>query len=257
LDGKGPRRYRTVRTALDAGLNADPLLAKNREFYDQLWSDARLIPPDQFNTWALVEAVAARPGLRLEIGPGLRPRLPIVGTVFVDISVPALRSLQGAGGRPVAGLIGALPFVDGAFAVVCAMDIIEHVADDQAAFAELARVGAAGAVLLLAVPLHQAAWTAFDAIVGHHRRYEPAALVAQLAAVGFTIEQSAPSGMMPRSSWVRDVGMWLLKHDRRRAMWWYNRMLPRNLRRAPALALSAGMVDTAGAEGVLLVCRKV
>jgi SAM-dependent methyltransferase len=218
-------------------LNADPLFATNRAFYDRLWSDARLIRPDQFNTWALVEAVATAPGLRLEVGPGLRPRLPMAGTVFVDISVPALQPLHGEGGRPVAAVIGALPFADGAFGMVCAMDIIEHVADDQAAFAELARVAAPGAVLLLSVPLHQAAWSGFDDIVGHHRRYEPAALAAQLADVGFVVEQSAPSGMLPRSSWVR--------------------MLPRNLRRAPSLALSPGMIDTAAVDGVLLVCRKV
>jgi SAM-dependent methyltransferase len=241
---------------MDAGLTADPLLATNRAFYDQLWSGAQLIRPEQFNTWALVEAAARVPGARLEIGPGLRPRLPLAGTVFVDISLPALEKLRDQGGRPVEAVIGALPFANGAFELICAMDIIEHVADDQAAFAELARVAAPGAALLLSVPVHQAAWTHFDDIVGHHRRYEPAALLARLAEVGFTVEQSAPSGMLPQSSWVRDVGMWFLTHDRRRAMWWYNRMLPRNLRRAPALKLSPGLIDTAAVEGVLLVCRK-
>ena len=237
-------------------MTADPLLAANRLFYDRLWNNARLIAPDQFNTWHLVESVTARPGLRLEVGPGLRPRLPIAGTIFVDISLPALKPLQGQGGRPVTAVLGALPFADASFTVVCAMDIIEHIADDAPAFAELARVCAPGGALLLAVPLHQSAWTAFDEMVGHHRRYDPAALVAQLAALDFTVEQSAPSGMIPRSSWLRDLGMWFLQHDRRRAMWWYNRVLPRNLRRAPPLALSPGVIDMAPLSGVLLVCRK-
>jgi SAM-dependent methyltransferase len=237
-------------------LNADPLLTANRLFYDRLWSDAQLIGPNQFNTWTLVESIVARSGLRLEVGPGLRPRLPLSGTVFVDISLPALKPLQGQGGRPVVAVLGALPFADAAFTVVSAMDIIEHIADDGPAFAELARTCAPGGILLLSVPLHQAAWTAFDEMVGHHRRYDPAALVAQLAALGFTVEQSAPSGMMPRASWLRDLGMWFLQHDRRRAMWWYNRVLPRNLRRAPPLALSPGLIDMAPLSGVLLVCRK-
>ncbi len=238
-------------------MTADPLLATNRLFYDRLWADARLIEPDRFNTWALVKAISAGEGLRLEVGPGLRPRLPLPGTVFADISVPALQPLRGQAGRPVAAVIGALPFADAAFTLVCAMDIIEHVADDRAAFAELARVSAPGATLLLSVPLHQAAWTMFDEVVGHHRRYDPADLVKQLAAVGFFVERSAPSGMLPRSSKLKNLGMWFLSHQRGRAMWWYNRIfMPIGLRRAPVLTLSNGMIDTTGVAGVLLVCRK-
>jgi SAM-dependent methyltransferase len=237
-------------------LIVDPLLALNRSFYDRLWAGARLIGPERFNTWPLVQATAGD-GLRLEVGPGLRPRLPMPDTVFADISLPALLPLQAQGGRATVGLAAALPFADGVFSVVCAMDIIEHVADDDAAFAELARVAAPGAVLLLSVPLHPAAWSGFDEAVGHHRRYDPAALVERLAAVGFTVQRSAPSGMLPRSSRLKAVGMWFLRHQRERAMWWYNRVfMPMGLRRAPVLTLSEGMIDTDGVAGVLLVCRK-
>jgi SAM-dependent methyltransferase len=171
--------------------------------------------------------------------------------------MPALRPLRAAGGRSIAGLVTALPFADAAFSLVCAMDIVEHVADDRAAFAELARVSAPGAVLLLSVPLHQSAWTEFDVAVGHHRRYDPAALVAQLAAAGFTVEQSAPSGMLPRSSHLKNFGMWWLANHRERAMWWYNRVfMPLGLRRAEPLALSPGLIPTDGVAGVLLVCRR-
>ncbi len=137
------------------------------------------------------------------------------------------------------------------------MDIVEHVADDDAVFAELSRVAASGAVLLLSVPLHPSAWTAFDEAVGHHRRYKPAALVDALAVHGFTVERSAPAGMLPRSSKLLSVGMWFLQHRRARAMWWYNRVfMPFGLRRAPALVLQDGMVDPSGLAGVLLVCRR-
>jgi SAM-dependent methyltransferase len=205
----------------------------------------------------LAEALSAGAALRLEVGPGLRPRLPIPGTVFADISLPALKPLRNAGGVSSASLVTALPFADGVFGLVCAMDIIEHVSDDVAAFAELARVSAPGAVLLLSVPLHPAAWTAFDEAVGHHRRYDPAALLRQLESAGFTVEQSAPSGMLPRSSRLKAVGMWFLQRQRERAMWWYNCVfMPIGLRKAPALDLSPGMIATDGIAGVLLVCRK-
>ena len=192
----------------------------------------------------------------LEVGAGLRPRLPIPGTVFVDISLPALRPLRAEGGRAVAGVVTALPLAPASFDVVSALDIVEHVADDGAAFAELSRVAAPGAILLLSVPLHQAAWTAFDAAVGHHRRYDPAPLVALLAAHGFTVEKSAPAGMRPRPSRWLDIGMWFLRHQHRRAMWWYNRVfMPLGLRSAPPLALRDGVIDPSALAGILLLCR--
>ncbi len=249
--------YRRPYAQTHVGMSADPLLAENRRFYDGLWAEARLIGPERFNTWALVAALASGPGARLEVGPGLRPRLPIQGTVFADISLFALSPLHAAGGRAAAALVTALPFADAAFTLVCAMDIVEHVADDEAAFRELARVAAPGAVLLLSVPLHAKAWTEFDAAVGHHRRYDPPALLDNLARVGFVVERSGASGMLPRSSRLQRLGMWFLKHQKARAMWWYNRVfMPIGLRRAGALTLSDGFLDADKVAGVLLVCRR-
>ncbi len=233
------------------------LLGANRRFYDRLWEDARLIAPDRFNTWPLVQALAGSGGARLEVGAGLRPRLPIAGTVFADISPPALRRLREVGGHAVEALVTALPFPSGAFGLIGALDIVEHVAEGEAALAELARVAAPGATLLLSVPLHPAAWTAFDEAVGHHRRYAPAALLRQLEAAGFVVERSAPSGMLPRSTRLLALGLWFLRHRRARAMWWYNHVfLPIGLRRAAPLVLSDGMIDPEGVAGVLLVCRR-
>ena len=62
----------------------------NRQFYDALWADARLIGPERFNTWPLVCSLVTPTQQRLEVAPGLRPRLPIDGTHFVDQSAPAL-----------------------------------------------------------------------------------------------------------------------------------------------------------------------
>ena len=154
------------------------LIRANRGFYESLWSEARLIGPERFNTWPLVRELAAAAPRRLEVAPGLRPRLPLEGTCFVDLSHAALRRLHERGATAVHGMIGALPCADASFDLVCALDILEHVADDDGALAELARVAAPGASVLLSVPLHPEAWTAFDDFVGHCRRYEPARIVA-------------------------------------------------------------------------------
>ncbi|MCI4568956.1 class I SAM-dependent methyltransferase [Lysobacter sp. CFH 32150] len=232
------------------------LLEHNRRFYDGLWSSARLTDPQRFNTWPLVSRLTSNATHRLEVAPGLRPRFPLHGTHFVDISPPALQRLQANGANAVQGRVTALPFPDATFDAVCAMDIIEHVVDDDGVLAELARVAKPGAAVLLSAPLHPASWTAFDDFVGHYRRYEPEQLLTKIRAHGFTLEHSAIYGMQPKSSWLLDLGMWFLTHRREQAMRWYNRTLPLFARFQKPLALVSGMVGTAEVDEVLLVCRK-
>ena len=233
------------------------LLRTNRRFYEALWSDARLIAPERFNTWPLFGALAGEARHRLEVAPGLRPRLPLADTCFVDMSHAALRGLHRQGARTAHAMIGALPFADAQFDLVCALDILEHVVDDVGALAELARVATPDATLLLSVPLDPNAWTAFDDFVGHYRRYEPAQITAMLAAHGWHIERSAIYGMKPESSRLLDLGQWFLTHQRERAMWWYNRVfMPLGLRFQTPLAWRDGLGDTAGVDELLLVCRR-
>jgi len=233
------------------------LLRVNREFYEPLWAQARLIDPRRFNTWPLLGELAAAAPRRLEVAPGLRPRLPLEGTCFVDLSHAALDKLREAGANAMHGMIGALPCADAQFDLVCAFDILEHVADDDGALRELARVAAPGATLLLSVPLHASAWTAFDEFVGHCRRYEPAAIMAKLAAHGFVLERSAVYGMQPKSSRLLDLGQWFLTHRRQRAMWWYNRVfMPLGLRFQKPLQWREGLPEVDGVDEVLLVCRR-
>lgn len=229
----------------------------NRRFYDGLWSVARLVPPQRFNTWPLISEVAGISPRRLEVGPGMRPRLPLAGTHFCDISEPALTALSQHGGQVHLGPITALPFADQSFDLVCALDIIEHVADDEAAMAELARVAAPGARVLLSTPLHPEYWSSFDEIVGHFRRYAPEALLALLERNGLEVEQSAIFGMKPKSSRLSTLGLWFLKRDPTMAMRVYNRFLmPLGLRLQKPLKLVDGLVATGGVDEVFLVCRR-
>jgi SAM-dependent methyltransferase len=236
---------------------ASELLMANRRFYDALWKDARLIEPDRFNTWPLARSLAEPVQRRLEVAPGLRPRLPIEGTQFLDFSAPALVRLRQRGANAVLGLVTSMPFPDGAFELVCALDIVEHVASEDEALGELSRVAAPGAALLLSVPLHPSRWNAFDEFVGHQRRYEPKRLIEKLAQYGFTVERSAAYGMQPNSSHWLDLGMWLLVNRRAEAMWWYNRVLmPLGVRFQRKLALRSGVLVCDEVDEILLVCRK-
>jgi SAM-dependent methyltransferase len=232
-------------------------LAANRSFYDTLWTAGRVVPPERFNTWRLLSDLAASATARLEIGPGLHPRLPLSGTHFFDVSGPALARLKARGGLTTLGDITALPFLDRAFDLVCAFDIVEHVEDDRQVFREIRRVTREGATVVLSVPLHPARWSAFDVLVGHVRRYDADALVALLAEHALTLERSAMFGMEPRSRWLLDFAVWGLTKRRVQAMRWYNAVfLPLGLLLQPRLAWTPALMDVSTVDELLLVCRR-
>jgi len=231
--------------------------AVNRGFYDALWSESHLERPERFNTWGLVSGLLPLAPTRLEIGPGLRPRLPIDGTWFLDISPPVIRCLTTRGGIAVSGEVSALPFSDGKFELVCAFDVIEHVEDDRQVFGEASRVLKEGGVFIFSIPLHAGLWTKFDEAVGHVRRYEPADLPELLDAHGLVLERSAAYGMQPANCRLLDVSLWWLKHRRREAMWWYNKVLmPLGMFFQKRLNFVDGLVDAAGVDEIVMVCRK-
>src|SRR6202142_4055928 len=176
------------------------LVEINRQFYDPLWARSRIVSPDRFNTWPLVRSLLATSPSRLEVAPGLNPRLPIAGTRFLDMSEAAVVKLVEGGADATVGLVGRLPYADGVFDLIGAFDIVEHVYDDEEALSELARVAAAGATLLLSAPLHVSRWTPFDELVGHGRRYGIDELLTKLAPRGWSLARSGVYGMHPRSS---------------------------------------------------------
>ena len=238
-------------------MSARGLLDANRHYYDSLWSGAHLVEPHHFNTWPLVQSLLPRMRVGLEVAPGLRPRLPLDDTQFVDLSRPAAGKLRERGASVAVGLVTSLPFPDQAFDMVCALDIVEHVDDEVAALYELSRVAKPGAVILLSVPLHPERWNAFDDFVGHRRRYEPVRLATTLANHGLEIERSAVFGMQPRSAPARSRH--LVAHAPSRArLWWYNRVfMPLGLRLQKKLKFGAGLIETEGVDEILMVCRKL
>lgn len=231
--------------------------AVNRDFYDVLWSETHLERPDRFNTWPLISGLLPLAPVRLEIGPGLRPRLPISGTHFVDISPPVIERLTTCGGIAVLAEITDLPFSDGTFELVCAFDVVEHAEDDRRIFSEVSRVLKEEGYFIFSVPLHAGLWTKFDEFVGHVRRYDPAVLPALLAAHDLVLERSATYGMQPSNPRLLDFGLWWLVHRRREAMWWYNRvLLPLGMLFQKRLKFVDGLTDAPGVDEIVLVCRK-
>lgn len=83
---------------------------------------------------------------------------------------------------------------DEQFDLICAFEVLEHIEDDAAALKEWTGRLRAHGWLLLSVPAHQHRYGPFDELVGHFRRYDPEAMTALLASVGFTVVQMRQSG---------------------------------------------------------------
>jgi SAM-dependent methyltransferase len=238
-------------------MNSSDYVARNSEFYDAFWARTYLTRPERFNTWPMIYALLPMAPSRLEIGPGLRPRLPIAGTHFLDLSPLVIGRLKARGGLAQHGEITAPPFADGRFDLVTAFDVIEHVVDDRRVFAELTRVLKPGGRLIFSVPLHAAHWTAFDDCVGHVRRYEPGALQELIASHGLVVEQSAVFGMQSNNPrLLAHSARWLTRH-RAAAVRLYNWLLfPLGLLLQQRLKFKDGLMNLTGIHEVLLICRR-
>jgi SAM-dependent methyltransferase len=86
----------------------------------------------------------------------------------------------------VEGEVAALPDEEAFDSVVC-LNVLEHVAADDAALAGLHSRLRPGGHLLLLVPGHAALYGSLDETAGHQRRYDPGPLRAQLERLGFEV----------------------------------------------------------------------
>jgi SAM-dependent methyltransferase len=82
----------------------------------------------------------------------------------------------------------AIPFADESFDLVLALDIIEHVDDDEAMLRDIARVLRPGGAVAIHVPAWPSLWCGHDEILEHKRRYTRRGLARTLSAAGLEAE---------------------------------------------------------------------
>lgn len=73
---------------------------------------------------------------------------------------------------PLCGDLVNLPYRNNVFDLVSALDVLEHVADDDKAFKEIKRVMKKDGISVISVPHLKKYFTQQDNIIGHFRRYE-------------------------------------------------------------------------------------
>jgi SAM-dependent methyltransferase len=103
---------------------------------------------------------------------------PVVG---LDVSQRALARLDRPGRRLILADLTKPLGQRERFDVVLALDVLEHLDDDDTAFANLAQLTAPGGLLVVSVPARPSLFSRFDEIQGHRRRYLPRRLEALTA----------------------------------------------------------------------------
>ncbi len=135
-----------------------------REYLEDLWARLpnELAHPDLDLRLGFLRGELRADDVALDLGCGdgtftaaLAARAAhVVGVEVAEAAVSRARSRQPELRFELAEIDGPLPFADGEFTLVWASEVLEHVADTAAWLAEVRRVMAPGARLLLTTPAH-------------------------------------------------------------------------------------------------------
>jgi ubiquinone/menaquinone biosynthesis C-methylase UbiE len=106
----------------------------------------------------------------------------------IDVSLKAVRYCRAQGGSRLCLADGeSLPFTDGSFDLVTALDLLEHLADEAGGLREIWRVLKYGGRMVILVPAFMFLWSDFDRFSGHYRRYTRGQLRERVEEAGFQI----------------------------------------------------------------------
>jgi SAM-dependent methyltransferase len=131
----------------------------------------------------------------LDVGCGTGANLELLGNYGeaegVDVSPEALAFCRARGLINVRqGEAEKLPYEDGAFDLVTALDVVEHLDDDVAGLREMRRILRPSGRALLFVPAFMFLWGVQDDVSHHRRRYRLPELRRVLKEAGYEVERA-------------------------------------------------------------------
>lgn len=178
---------------------------------------------------ALAEAersVPRTPSVVLEIGVSsgfllseLKARLPGHVVVGADYTRDTLEALgRRLGEVPLIQFdLTRCPLPDAFADVVIALNVLEHIGDDQAAVGELYRILRPGGTLIIEVPAGSSLFDIYDKALMHYRRYDMPGLLTLLERAGFAIERKSHLGFFLFPAFYLSKRLNQLRYDGRDA----------------------------------------
>jgi SAM-dependent methyltransferase len=139
-------------------------------------------------------ALPRRDGDVLDIGCGAGnmihhlARYGRVKGVEVDARPVAMAQARGYDVRQGDATCG-IPFPDASFDLVTALDVIEHVNEDEAILREACRVTRPRGILAISTPAFQWLWSYNDVLNGHKHRYTPRELRERVERAGLRVRR--------------------------------------------------------------------
>ncbi|MBN1545207.1 MAG: class I SAM-dependent methyltransferase [Syntrophaceae bacterium] len=131
----------------------------------------------------------------LEIGCGAGGNLAMLASfgrlraVELDETARTIATDLGICDVAAGGLPEPIPFDDGAFDLVCLLDVLEHIKDDCAALVRAGRLLRPTGRLLVTVPAYPWLWSAHDDAHHHQRRYTKEMLCQKAQGAGLIISR--------------------------------------------------------------------
>ncbi len=199
---------------------AKPLVdhLQKRGVLDPTSSRATSTPPLTINAWHRWEVIErvlddVAPQSVLEIGPGkgavgarIARRTSYVAVEIDDVSRAATEAALASAnsdGVVVSDLEDARDLSP--FDMITAFEVLEHIEDDVTTLRTWCELLAPGGRVLLSVPAHRARYGAWDARVGHVRRYDRRDIEATLEAAGLEVagmwSLAWPTGYLLETAW--------------------------------------------------------
>lgn len=105
----------------------------------------------------------------------------------IDFSTAALKIAIKRGLHVSKGSLLTIPIKNESFDLISALDVIEHIEEEQEVLHEIKRMLAPDGHVLITVPAFQFLWSEHDIAVSHVRRYNAPQLKKSLHDAGFTI----------------------------------------------------------------------